>query len=172
MAGQTKEQPGQLEALRHQAAELTRKIDGLTGKLAALAEVDPEGLRHYGETIRGWREQREKVEATIAETIRPPQLAELDVAVEQIRDYVGRFRQVMESGDPRRIRLLLAELVDRIELRFTTRQCRKQVRSTFDRGVIYVRPQLEFVASKTQGRLKTAGCGLFLRHTKNKETFP
>jgi hypothetical protein len=148
-----KEQPARLEALRRQAAGLTEKIEGLTAKLAALAEIDPDGLRHYHDTIRQWRAQREKVEAQVAEALHPPALAELDVAVEHLRDYLGRLRDVLENGDPRRTRLLLGELVDRIELSFTARTLKKQTRSTFERGIFYVRPQASYVSSKTQGRL-------------------
>jgi len=59
----------------------------------------------------------------------------------------------MKSGEPRRMRLLLGELVDRIEVYFVARKCPKYVRSRFDRGVIYVRQQRMSVSSKTQGRL-------------------
>ena len=67
--------------------------------------------------------------------------------------WAGVADDLMKNGDPRRMRLLLSELVDRIELSFTTHQREKQVRSKFDRGVIYVRPQLIHVSSETQGRL-------------------
>jgi DNA invertase Pin-like site-specific DNA recombinase len=148
-----KEQPAKLETLRKQAAELTRKIDGLTGKLAVLAEVDPEGVRHYAQDIRLWRAQRQAVETKIAEVLRPPALVDLDEAAGFVRDYLGRLRDLMKSGEPRRMRLLLGELVDRIEVYFVARKCPKYVRSRFDRGVIYVRQQRMSVSSKTQGRL-------------------
>jgi DNA invertase Pin-like site-specific DNA recombinase len=147
------EQPSRLASLRRQAAELTRKIDGLTEKLALLDNADPDGLRQRAAAIRQWREQREAVEAQIAAAVNPPSLAELDVQVKQIGEYLYMLREVLESGDPRRVRLLLGELVDRIEVYFTVWQCPKQVRSKFDHGILYVRPQVKCVASKTQGRL-------------------
>jgi DNA invertase Pin-like site-specific DNA recombinase len=148
-----KEAPALLEGLRRQAADLSAKIDGLTGKMAIIAEVDPEGVRHHAATIRGWREQRERIESEIAEALRPSELVQLDVAVEQMRDYLGKLRDVMDNGDPRRVRLLLAELIDRIELSFTAEKKAKYVRSKFTAGMIYIRPQVGFVASQTQGRL-------------------
>jgi hypothetical protein len=149
-----KEQPHQLEALRRQGAELTRKIDGLTGKLGTLAEFADAGMmHHYHESIGKWKAQREVVEMQIAELLRPPELVDLDETARHVSHYMGQLRELMEQGEPRRLRLLLAELVDRIELKFTTRQCAKRSRSKFESGVIYVRPQLKCVTSKTQGRL-------------------
>jgi DNA invertase Pin-like site-specific DNA recombinase len=148
-----KEAPALVEGLKRQAADLTAKIDGMKGKLSIIEEVDPEGVRDYAATIRGWREQRERVESEIAEALRPKELVQLDVAVEQIRGYLGRLRDLMANGDPRRVRVLLSELVDRIELSFTAEKVKKYVRSRFAGGVIYARPQVGFVASKTQGRL-------------------
>jgi DNA invertase Pin-like site-specific DNA recombinase len=148
-----KEAPAVVDGLRRQATDLTAEIDGSTVKLAVIAEVDPEGVRHHAATIRGWREQRERIEKEITEALRPSDLVQLGVAVEQIRAYLGRLRDLMDGGDPRRVRLLLADLIDRIELSFTARKAGKQVRSQFTEGVIYVRPQVGFVTSQTQGRL-------------------
>src|SRR5262249_19109441 len=82
-----KDQPARVEALRRQAADLTQKIDGLTAKLSVIAAADPEGLAHYTDSIRQWREQRQAVEAKIAETLAPPKLVELDAAVKHVEEY-------------------------------------------------------------------------------------
>ena len=149
-----KEQPRQLEALRRQEAELGKRIDGLTSKLGELAQIADAGMmQHYHESIAKWKGQRESVQKQMADALRPPEMANLDAAARHAQAYLGQLRDPMEKDEPRRMRLLLSELVDRIELKFTTRQCPKRVRSRFDRGIIYVRERLECVASKTQGRL-------------------
>jgi DNA invertase Pin-like site-specific DNA recombinase len=148
-----KEAPVLVDRLRRQVNDLTAKIDGLSAKLGLLAEVDPEGVRHYAATIRGWREQRECVEKEIAEALRPSDLARLDVAVGQIRDYLTRLQNLMANGDPRKIRLLLAELIDHVELTFEKPRADRYAHSKFKGGIIYVRPQVGFITSGTQGRL-------------------
>jgi DNA invertase Pin-like site-specific DNA recombinase len=149
-----KEQPKQLEALRRRESELTQQIDGLTSKLGTLATfAEGSMMRHYHESIDKWKVQRGAVQKEIADTLRPPKLADLDEAVRHVGNYMTQLRELLDKGEPKRLRLLLAELVDRIALKFKTHQCAKRPRSKFDSGVIYVRSNMSVVTSKTQGRL-------------------
>src|SRR5262249_38690130 len=114
---------------------------------------DPGMMMPYHESIAKWKTQREAVQQEIADILRPPALADLDEAARHAQAYLTQLRDCVEKEEPRRTRLLLASLVDRIELKFTQRRCAKYVRTSFDHGVIYVREQLKCVTSKTQGRL-------------------
>jgi DNA invertase Pin-like site-specific DNA recombinase len=151
--GSARDRPAKLESLRRRVAELDRKIGGMMDRLADIEAADRSEVPHVLAKIRDWRGQREQVLAEIQETEKPAQEADLEEAVRAAEAQLFRLEEVIGGGDVRLVRLLLSELVDRIELYFTSERRGKLLRCKFSYGLIHLRQQTAVVASKTQGRL-------------------
>jgi DNA invertase Pin-like site-specific DNA recombinase len=148
-----RERPARLDSLRRRAADLERKVEGMMDRLADIEAADRAEVPHVLAKVKEWRAQREKVLAEIRDTDRPRQEADLEEVIRLAESQLFRLGEVVSGGDPRLVRLLVSELVDRIELYFAPQKCRTATRLRMSHGLIHVRTQAAVVPSQTQGRL-------------------
>jgi DNA invertase Pin-like site-specific DNA recombinase len=148
-----KDRPAKVEILRRRAADLDRKINGMMDRLADIEAADRAEVPHVLAKVKEWRSQREQVVAEIQEAERPQEEVDLEQAVRLAETQLFRLEEVIKGDDPRLVRLLVSELVDRIELSFKAHHRGKLTRTELEGGLIHVTPQTTFVSSQTQGRL-------------------
>jgi exonuclease VII large subunit len=127
-----------VEKLRKELSELETKIDKARRRLV---EVDSDMVGEVQSHLRGLREQREQLEATLkqAGTPRSQQRSEIEGMVDSIFAGVFRLRDAIKKGDPATVREMLRCAVERIDLWSEKQRDGKRHLYQFKRGVIQLR---------------------------------
>jgi DNA invertase Pin-like site-specific DNA recombinase len=130
-----RQNPAAAQQLRAQIAELGAKIDK-GGQTLTLAE--PDLLPFIGKTLRQWRDERIRLEAELLAAESPPDLSGMKEQITKAEEEVWRFQEVFAEADPVRLRTLLRQIIDRIELRWECGPASKRQRCRFEGGSIYL----------------------------------
>jgi site-specific DNA recombinase len=132
--------PGQVRGLERRAKDIDCKIEQ---GLERIAIVPGDLVPDLAAKIRAWKAEREQVEQELRGALKTGRLGEdeLEAAVRLAESCLFDLRDAMEKGDSWQARAILTELVSKIELEFEHRPKGNRTKSTFRRGIIYVRPQ-------------------------------
>jgi DNA invertase Pin-like site-specific DNA recombinase len=123
------------DKLRKELHSLEANIDKARKRLV---EVDSDMLPEVQQHLRGLREQRDRLEATLkqAGTPRSERRGNLEEVVDSIFADVFRLEEAIRKGDPATVREKLQCSVERIDLWSTKEHEGKRHLFRFDRGVI------------------------------------
>jgi hypothetical protein len=136
------------EAMRQTAAKLEAQIARARGRLA---REEDDGV--YEDLKRGIREmerQREDALKSLAEVNAAPPVRNVERIISRVRE----LTQVLRTGDPQLVRLLLEETIDRVELDFRIER-KKNNRYFWERGVLHFR--CEDSSGTRPGRTQRSG---------------
>lgn len=133
----------QRNSLERQHKTLDTKI---TQAMERMAIIDRELLGEFSATVRGWKEERDRIQAQLKHLggqTNPPDVEALVRAAESL---VENLESVVTSGtakgDAALVREMLRELVDKVELQFNLVEKAKKTSTKFAQGIIYLKPQL------------------------------
>jgi DNA invertase Pin-like site-specific DNA recombinase len=129
---------GAARQLREQIADLGKQIDQGTGRLAT---IDADLVPLLGTKLREWRDERIRLEAALLAAERPPDCADLKDQIAKAEKLVWEFKEVFEDADPLRLRTLLHQIIDRIELRWECGPDGNRRRCHFQAGIIYAKAE-------------------------------
>jgi site-specific DNA recombinase len=130
-----------LTAVRKQLATLEGKI---AQGMERMSVIPADLLTEYAATVRGWKEERDRLRADIDRLERAAPVADLNKLLESFEEDIANLEDVLASADPVRLRSLLVEYVGKVELYFDHEEKPALTRSTFREGRLYVRQQQGF----------------------------
>jgi DNA invertase Pin-like site-specific DNA recombinase len=152
--------PGNLQALRDEmrrlaetakrerparTASLQRRIGEWDAKLKQGMErlplIPADLMAEYTAMLRSWREDRDRLTAELRSLAAPPDPADLENQLGALKAQLSRLHEALAEAEPGLLRQLIREFVSKVELHFDQRRTRRQLRTTFRSGLIYVRPQ-------------------------------
>ena len=124
--------------LRNELTELDGKLDKARRRLV---ECDSDMLGEVQNHLRGLRDQRERLEATLkqAGTPRGQQRSEIEGMVDSIFAGVFRLEKAIKQGDPTTVREMLRTAVERIDVWSTKELNGKRPTYRLKRGTIQLR---------------------------------
>jgi site-specific DNA recombinase len=127
-------------ALECLQADLSRKIGNLVDRLAE--NLPDDVLVDVRGRLKDLSAERERARAELA-AIRVAAVAteDLDERVEKITARFAGFQKAIRSGDPAVTQALLRELVDRVEIYFTTERLKVRTRTDLAHGLVNLRPE-------------------------------
>src|SRR5262249_55668 len=108
---------------------------------------------------RSWKEERDRLTEELESLQHPRERADLSDILRAVEEKLYRLRECIAEANPHQVRNLLQEMVTKIELHFTHVQRTGKVRSVFQRGVIYIRPQEDASISKLLTEAPHSGVG-------------
>jgi DNA invertase Pin-like site-specific DNA recombinase len=125
-------------------AELERRLNTLDAEIVAgedrVLRLPEDMVAGAISALRRLKAERETVAAEVATTAtRTRPTEDLEKAVSEITARIWRLADVMETGEPMDVRAALSVLLDRVELRFETRQTNKTTRTKLVGGVIHLK---------------------------------
>src|SRR5262249_28432033 len=129
--------PRQAARLKRQIGQLTHKIDQ---GMERMALIDHDLLTEFGATVRGWKEERDRLQGEPGRLTRPVERVDLDKVLKEVEALLFRLHECYGEANVVDLRAVLRELVTRIELFFDHKHMKK-TRAIFRKGIIHVRPQ-------------------------------
>jgi len=131
-----KEAPCEAARLRRQIEQLDRKIQQGNERLAV---VDVDMVAGLSATIRGWRQERERIEQQLRDAEQGPDIEAIELQLAQAEALLWQLREALDRSDPTELRAVLRELVEKVELYWTHTNRGPHVVSKFARGLIYLK---------------------------------
>jgi site-specific DNA recombinase len=148
---EVEEKPTTARGLERQLADLDQKI---AAGMERMALIDKELLADFVASVRGWKAERDRIEADLRQHCqKAPAAADVEKTLRAVAGKLGKLRESLQAADPRQVREVLREMVSKVELFFEQRPKRGKTCSVFKKGVIHVRPQegLEWPSSLLNG---------------------
>jgi DNA invertase Pin-like site-specific DNA recombinase len=125
-----------------------KQIDSLEAQIAQgvarMASIPADLLTEYAAVVRGWKEERDRLRREVERLEKGTPVAEVNKLLGAFEAAVNNLEDILASCDPVRVRSLLVQFVDKVELHFDHRQTPKQTRSRFREGLLYLKPQQGF----------------------------
>jgi DNA invertase Pin-like site-specific DNA recombinase len=130
---------GEADAIRRRLAEIDQDLKQAGVNLARARSQA--ALDAIEAAVRGWNEEKDR----LAERLKGLKDgdARIDEVITEGRRQLWHLCEAIDSADPSLVRSVLREVVEKVELFFTTRQAGKLTKCKFEKGIIYVRPGIE-----------------------------
>lgn len=145
------------ERLRNRIAELDRKIENGAERIF---EAPAELTQTLYEKLAQLRRERDRLEEQLKrmDNCQVVDEGKWRAEAEQALEALQNLRQAFATADRADLYELLRSVVSRIELSFTRRQSGKYTRTSFDRGVVYLRPDSKSTNGGTNWRTCSPQC--------------